>query len=134
MTKEIKELKEIMKNRALNIETTAHYIGCSSMSVYRWLNKGWIPSQLSRRKIQEGLQRIDEAFPESVYSLAVRERNLYQKIKGRITDAEKAELSDIHFSEDGEKGYIKKLQELVRKYQLNKAQMQMFKSRDDSKR
>jgi len=118
MTNLVKELRQAIKEARISPERASHFIGCSAKSVFRWLHGEHNPRPGHQRMIEQGIEKIREAYPperESSYSLALRARGLWRKIKKDMTLEEKSELFDINFSK-GTKAYIEKLQELVKKY------------------
>jgi len=117
MNELIKELKTVLEEKRLSQEAASTYIGCSSRTVFRWLHGLKTPNLTSQRLIKKAIEKIREEYPdkESSYELALKARSLYRKIKNDMTLKEKSELLDINNSK-GTKAYIKKLQELVEKY------------------
>jgi transcriptional regulator with XRE-family HTH domain len=55
----VDELREVMKEKTLSLESAARLIGCSKASVFRWLNGG-VPSKLYARAIRLAIRRIKE--------------------------------------------------------------------------
>ena len=82
--------------------------------------------------IREGIEKIREAYPEreSTWDLLQKSKRLWPKIRQELTFEERAELLDLQNSKPL-KVYIEKLEELVKKYRQDRAQIQMFKPRDD---
>jgi len=119
MVKIIKELKKIMEERHVSMETISRHIGCSAKTVRRWLLNENPPNLTSQRMIQEGLESIRESYPVTNYELAMKARLLYKKIKRQISYPEKVELFGINQTE-GVEAYIQKLEELVKKYAPDK--------------
>ena len=132
MDKVIEELQKAIKDNALSQEAAARYVGCSWPSIQRWLSEKLIPSRISKQKIRAGLAKINKAFPEkkSIYQQSMEARELYRKVKAKISYQEKEELFDINQS-DGLEVYIKRLEELIEQYKPDMRQVQMFRPVDE---
>lgn len=113
----VKELKTLMDQNGLSPERASHHIGCSVQTVIRWLKNENPPSVMYQQMIRGGIVKIKEAYPtvESDYSLGLKARDLYRKVRRFMTLKEKAELIDIH-QEKGIVAYAGKLKELIKKY------------------
>lgn len=125
MHKLTRDLKAIMKEKRISKETASHFLNVAPLSIHRWINNNIAPTPPSQRKIQEGIVKIREAYPTTVYEQMLKARTLYRKISRHVTYQEKAELFHINQSQDTE-AYIKMLEELVKRYAQDKRQIQMF--------
>ena len=125
MNKLVRELKQVMKEKDVSRERASHFLNVSPMTIYRWFKNSFSPNMASKRIIKEGIDKIREAYPTTVYELMLKAKSLYDKIKCNVTVEEKANLFFINQSE-GTEAYIKALEELVKKYAPDKRQVQMF--------
>jgi len=64
MNKYVKNLKAVIKESRISLETASRFIGCSSKTVLRWLIEENIPQPVSEQKIRIGIKRIKEEFPD----------------------------------------------------------------------
>ena len=115
----VKELKEIMKEKYLSAEATSRFIGCSAMTVNRWLYGKAIPSRTSQRRIKRGIEKIKESYLEKTHRDLFKEtKAFYLKIKNILTEEEKEKVQELHLLY-GPEVSLKMLQELEEKHRLD---------------
>lgn len=134
MNKLVEELRDIMEEKDLSMETAGRFLDSSTRSIQRWVSEGFIPSLISKRKIREGIERIKKAYPEKKSRLKVfkKTKEFYLKIQDQLTEEEKEKVQEVHMLKGPESSF-KMLQELEEKYrQDNKRQVQMFRSVDEN--
>lgn len=110
----IEELDIVMKQKNLSPEDAARYIGCSFKQVYRWLEGTSKPSLIYRKAIRRGIERMKKLASISMDNI-FKDRDLYRKIKTKITFKEKDWLLD---SAGNYSIYRERLKELAAKYKI----------------
>ena len=117
MNETVKELKKCLDLVNISPEKASKLIGCSTLTVYRWLRGENPPSRTSQRRIKEGIEKIKEAYPkiEPGYGLALKMTSLWRIVRDDLTPEEHLELFNINDSK-GVHAYVEKLEELVKKY------------------
>lgn len=96
----VKDLKEVMDDKKISMETASHYLHCSSKTIFRWLKGENDPGLNYQRLIQDGIDKIKKAFPEKkkqriylswIYSfcpdlnLSEEQKDFYEKVLETMT-------------------------------------------------
>lgn len=111
----ITDLKKVMNERALSPEDVSKFVGCSFAQVYRWLRGESFPTLLYRRAIARAIKKMEKIPHVNLGDLAKSDRQLYRKLKEKITHREK----DWLFGHpENYSIYHGRLEELAKKYNL----------------
>lgn len=113
----ITDLKNTMDERGLSPEDASKFIGCSFIQVYRWLRRESVPTFLYRKAILKTIKKMKKMPSVNLIDLAKSDRNLYRKLKGKITLKEKDWLTE---HPENYSIYRGRLKELARKHGIEK--------------
>jgi predicted transcriptional regulator len=111
----ISKLEKEMKQRNFSAEDTAKIIGCSFSQVYRWINRDSKPSRLSQNAIDRAIKKMRRMTPVVTIEMAEKDREIYRKLKNRISFKEKQLL--FQFTDDFG-AFQRELKKLAEKYDL----------------
>ena len=108
MKTQVKELQVLIKEKQISPEEASRFIGCSAVTVYRWLWHESTPTIPYQRKIKEGIRKIKAEYPDekeqsvppssdlmSIYEVVKEARSILLRIKPKLTMAEKDKLLDL---------------------------------------
>lgn len=104
-----------MDERGLSPEDASRFIGCSFIQVYRWLRRESIPTFLYRKAILRAIKKMKKMSSIHSLDLAKSDRDLYRKLKRKISYKEKDWLLD---STGNYSIYRERLKELAAKYKI----------------
>ena len=111
----IADLENTIRERGLSPEDASKFIGCSFIQVYRWLRKESVPTFLYRKAILRAIKKMKKMSSILSLDLAKNDRDLYGKLKRKISYKEKDWLLD---SADNYSIYRERLKELAAKYKI----------------
>ena len=113
----ITDLKNTMDERGLSPEDTSKFIGCSFIQVYRWLRRESVPTFLYRKAILRAIKKMKKMPSMHSLDLAKSDRDLYRKLKRKISYKEKDWLTE---HPENYSIYREGLKELARKHGIEK--------------
>jgi len=113
----ITDLKNTMDERGLSPEDTSKFIGCSFIQVYRWLRRESAPTFLYRKAILRAIKKMKKMPSVNLLDLAKSDRDLYRKLKRKISYKEKDWLTE---HPENYSIYRQRLKELARKHGIEK--------------
>ena len=90
----ITDLKNTMDERGLSPEDASKFIGCSFIQVYRWLRRESVPTFIYRKAISRAIKKMKKMPSVNLADLAKSDRDLYRKLKRKITYKEKEWLTE----------------------------------------
>jgi len=111
----IADLENTIRERGLSPEDASKFIGCSFIQVYRWLRRESIPTFLYRKAILRAIKKMKKMPSIPSLDLAKNDRDLYRKLKRKISYKEKNWLLD---STGNYSIYRERLKELAAKYKI----------------
>ena len=110
----IADLENTICEKNISFEDASKFVGCSSVQIYRWIRRQSIPTLIYRQAISKAIKKM-EKLPS--VNLAKSDRDLYKKLKSKITLQEKEWLFE-HL--ENYSIYQKRLKELESKYSTEK--------------
>jgi len=113
----IADLENTIRERGLSAEDASKFIGCSFIQVYRWLRRESVPTFLYRKAILRAIKKMKKMPSVNLLDLAKCDRNLYRRLKGKITHKEKDWLTE---RPESYSVYRERLKELARKHGIEK--------------
>ena len=113
----ITDLKNTINEKGLSPGDASKFIGCSSVQAYRWVRGESIPTLIYRKAIAKALKKIKKMPSVNLFDLAKSDRDIYRKLKSKITFKEKEWLFE---HPENYLIYQKRLKELEKKYGIEK--------------
>ena len=113
----ITDLENAIRERGLSPEDASKFIGCSSVQTYRWLRRESVPTFLYRKAISRAIWNMKKLPSLNLAFLAKSDRDLYRKLKRKITYKEKDWLTE---HPENYSIYRERLKELARKHGIEK--------------
>lgn len=113
----ITDLENTIRERGLSPEDASKFIGSSFIQVYRWLRRESIPTFLYRKAILRAIKKMEKMSSVNLPDLAKSDRDLYRKLKGKITHKEKDWLTE---HPENYSIYRERLKELATKHGIEK--------------
>jgi len=125
MNKYVKNLKAVMKETRISLETASRLIGCSSKTVYRWLTEESNPRPASEQLIKNGIEKIKEEFPDfnfikartafhKAFAIAKERRKVWDRIKRKLSKEDKVKVAELMLLR--EKEQMEQFKKLDQKY------------------